>query len=57
MISMKNIIYMLMLTAVVSCGTARHIQPEQNSADQDMVDVGFGQVSRNNLAFRFPKSR
>ena len=54
---MKNIIYMLMLTAVVSCGTARHIQPEQNSADQDMVDVGFGQVSRNNLAFRFPKSR
>lgn len=48
---MKNIIYMLMLTAVVSCSTARQMQQEQSNADQDMVDVGFGQVSRNNLAF------
>lgn len=48
---MKNIIYMLMLTAVVSCGTARQMQQEQSNADQDMVDLGYGQVSRNNLAF------
>ena len=26
---MKKIIHLLMLAAVVSCGTARHIQPEQ----------------------------
>lgn len=54
---MKNIIYMLMLTAVVSCGTARQMQQEQSNADQDMVDLGYGQVSRNNLAFSVSEAK
>ena len=34
------------LLAAVSCGT-----PKQVSTDADPIDIGFGQVSRNNLAF------
>ena len=48
---MKKILYVLLFSSVVSCGTARQMQPAQNYAEDESVDVGFGQVSRNNLAF------
>lgn len=48
---MKKIIHLLMLAAVVSCGPARQVQSVQNSSEEESVDVGFGQISRNNLAF------
>jgi len=43
---MRKVYILPILLAAVSCGTAR--QAETNS---DPVDIGFGQVSLNNLAF------
>lgn len=54
---MKNIIYLSFLIAIVSCGTANKVQVEQNHAEEEMVDVGFGQVSRNNLAFSVSEAK
>lgn len=54
---MKNIIYLSFLIAIVSCGTANKVQVEQNHAEEEMVDVGFGQVSRNNLAFSVSETK
>ena len=48
---MKKILYIIMLSVAVSCGPARQMQPAQNYAEDESVDVGFGQVTRNNLAF------
>lgn len=54
---MKKILYILMLSALASCGTARQMQPAQNHAEDESVDVGFGQVSRNNLAFSVSEAK
>ena len=51
MIQMKKILYILLLSAAVSCGTVKQMPAEWEGTEQEMVDVGFGQVSRNNLAF------
>ena len=48
---MKKILYILLLSAAVSCGTVKQMPAEREGTEQEMVDVGFGQVSRNNLAF------
>ena len=48
---------MLMLSAVVSCGPTRLMQPEHNVAEQEAVDLGYGQVSRNNLAFSVSEAK
>ena len=56
-ISMKKILYILLLSAVVSCGTARQMQTEQNSLEQDSVDLGYGQFSRDNLAFSVSEAK
>lgn len=48
---MKKILYIIMLSVAVSCGPARQMQPAQNYTEDESVDVGFGQVTRNNLAF------
>ena len=54
---MKKILYILLLSAVVSCGTARQMQTEQNSLEQDSVDLGYGQFSRDNLAFSVSEAK
>ena len=54
---MKKIIHLLMLAAVVSCGPARQVQSVQNSSEEESVDVGFGQISRNNLAFSVSEAK
>lgn len=56
-ISMKKILYILLLSAVVSCGTARQMQTEQNSLEQDSVDLGYGQFFRDNLAFSVSEAK
>ena len=48
---MKKILYILLLSAAVSCGTVKQMPAEREGTEQEMVDVGFGQVSRKNLAF------
>ena len=54
---MKIIIYLSFLIAIDSCGTDNKVQVEQNPAEEEMVDVGFGQVSRNNLAFSVSETK
>ncbi len=54
---MKKIIHLLMLAAVVSCGPARQMQSVQNFSEEESVDVGFGQISRNNLAFSVSEAK
>lgn len=54
---MKKIHYILLLSAVVSCGPTRQMQPEHNVAEQESVDLGYGQVSRNNLAFSVAEAK
>ena len=46
-----------MLSVAVSCGPARQMQPAQNYAEDESVDVGFGQVTRNNLAFSVSEAK
>lgn len=54
---MKKILYMLMLSAAVSCGTVRQMHSDQNITEQEAVDLGYGQVSRNNLAFSVSEAK
>ena len=54
---MKKILYILMLSALASCSTAIQMQPAQNHAEDESVDVGFGQISQKNLAFSVSEAK
>ena len=53
----RSVLYVFLPFVIASCGTLNQVQFETTKYEEESVDVGFGQATRNNLAFSVSEAK